>query len=42
MGGTMPGNLPVASVFGTAMTILSGAGLQPQWYLPSHFLCWGS
>jgi PTS system mannose-specific IIC component len=24
-GGTMPGNLPVASVFGTAMTILSGA-----------------
>ncbi|WP_426814048.1 PTS mannose/fructose/sorbose/N-acetylgalactosamine transporter subunit IIC [Klebsiella sp. WOUb02] len=25
VGGTMPGNLPVASVFGTAMTILSGA-----------------
>ncbi|MBP1042310.1 PTS sugar transporter subunit IIC [Vagococcus sp. BWB3-3] len=24
-GGTMPGNLPVAAVFGTAMTILSGA-----------------
>ncbi|EAV5244803.1 PTS sugar transporter subunit IIC [Salmonella enterica] len=25
VGGTMPGNLPVASVFGTAMAILSGA-----------------
>lgn len=25
VGGAMPGNLPVASVFGTAMTILSGA-----------------
>lgn len=25
VGGLMPGNLPVASVFGTAMTILSGA-----------------
>ncbi|EBE7277935.1 PTS sugar transporter subunit IIC [Salmonella enterica] len=25
VGGTMPGNLPVASVFGTAMIILSGA-----------------